>query len=45
MPAPCALILDNLTVVRVALCTRRITRLSPERMRAVCEALRHATAC
>ena len=45
MPAPCALALDNLTVIRVALCTERITRLGPERMVAVCEALRHATAC
>jgi mRNA interferase MazF len=45
MPAPCALTLDNLTVIRVALCTQRITRLSAERMGAVCEALRHATTC
>jgi mRNA interferase MazF len=45
MPAPCALALDNLTVIRVALCTKRITRLGPARMVAVCEALRHATAC
>jgi len=45
MPAPCALTLDNLTVIRVSLCTQRITRLGAERMRAVCEALRHATAC
>jgi mRNA interferase MazF len=45
MPAPCALALDNLTVIRVALCTQRITRLNAERMVAVCEALRHATAC
>lgn len=45
MPAPCALALDNLTVIRVALCSRQITRLSPERMSAVCEALRHATTC
>jgi mRNA interferase MazF len=45
MPAPCALTLDNLTVIRVSFCTRRITRLGPERMDAVCEALRHATGC
>jgi mRNA-degrading endonuclease toxin of MazEF toxin-antitoxin module len=45
MPAPCALALDNLTLIRVALCTKRITLLSPERMDAVCEALRRATAC
>jgi mRNA interferase MazF len=45
MPAPCALALDNLAVIRVTLCTERITQLGPERMDAVCEALRHATAC
>jgi mRNA interferase MazF len=45
MPASCALALDNLTVIRVALCTQRITRLGAERMVAVCEALRHATTC
>jgi len=45
MPAPCALALDNLTVIRVTLCTQRITRLGFERMNAVCEALRHATSC
>ena len=44
-PAPSALTLDNLTVIRVALCTQRITRLNAERMRAVCEALGHATTC
>ncbi|MGH2748209.1 MAG: type II toxin-antitoxin system PemK/MazF family toxin [Actinomycetota bacterium] len=45
MPADCALTLDNVTIVRVALCTDRITRLMPDRMRDVCEALRIATAC
>jgi len=45
MPARCALSLDNLTVIRVALCTKRITELSPARMDAVCEALHRATAC
>jgi mRNA interferase MazF len=45
VPAPCALALDNLTVIRVGLCTQRVTRLSFERMEAVCEALRHATGC
>jgi len=37
--------LDNVTLVRVALCTDRITRLGDERMQEVCEALRIATDC
>lgn len=45
MPADCVLALDNVTLVRVALCTDRITRLSVERMQEVCESLRVATAC
>jgi mRNA-degrading endonuclease toxin of MazEF toxin-antitoxin module len=44
MPARCVLSLDNLTMIRPALCTGRITRLGPQRMRAVCVALQHATA-
>ena len=39
MPAPCALTLDNATVVRLAYFTSRITTLSPLRLRQVCEAL------
>lgn len=45
MPTDCALTADNVTLVRVALCTDRITRLRSERMQEVCEALRVATAC
>jgi mRNA interferase MazF len=45
MPAPCALAVDNMTLVRVSLLTERIARLTPDRMKAVCEALRAATAC
>lgn len=45
MPGPCVLALDNVSLIRPALCTRRITRLSAEKLRAVCEALRVATAC
>jgi len=45
MPAPCALAADNTTLIRLSLCTERITRLPPERMQAVCEALEIATAC
>lgn len=45
MPADCALTLDNVTLIRVALCTDRITRLGFDRMNDVCAALRIATAC
>lgn len=45
MPAPCVLAADNTTLVRVSLCTERITRLAPERVQAVCDALRAATPC
>jgi mRNA interferase MazF len=44
MPVECALSLDNVSLVRVALCTERVTRLGPDRMAAVCQALRTATA-
>ncbi len=45
MPGPCALALDNLSLVRPALCTERVTDLSPEVMARVCTALQVATAC
>jgi len=45
MPHPCALTLDNLASLRVALLTARITRLTDARMREVCVALAHATSC
>jgi len=45
MPSPCVLATDNTTLIRVALCTRRITRLAPQRVQAVPEALATATAC
>jgi mRNA interferase MazF len=45
MPKSCVLTLDNVTLVRRALCTERISTLSSERMQQVCEALRIATAC
>lgn len=45
MPTRCTLALDNVSVIRKSLCTERITRLDPERMRAVCDALHIATAC
>ncbi len=44
MPGPCVLTLDNLTVIRLSHCTERITKLAPERIAAVCQALGHATA-
>ena len=45
MPEACVLTLDNVTPIRRALCTERITTLSPARMHQVCEALRRATSC
>lgn len=45
MPSPCVLSLDNVTVIRPALCTILITRLTPAVMAQVCEALHNATAC
>ena len=45
MPGPCVLSLDNVTLIRPSLCTRRITTLGPARMRAVCDALAVAAAC
>lgn len=45
MPGRCVLTLDNVSLVRTSLLTERITRLDPERMRAVCGALAVATAC
>ena len=45
VPAACVLSLDNLTLLDRGQFTRRITRLGPERMAAVCAALRVATGC
>jgi mRNA interferase MazF len=45
MPTACVLVLDNVTTIRRALCTERITQLSVARMREVCESLRVATGC
>jgi len=45
MPEECVLSLDNLTLVRPALCTVLVTRLDERRMVEVCEAFRRATAC
>ncbi|MEX2394117.1 MAG: type II toxin-antitoxin system PemK/MazF family toxin [Actinomycetota bacterium] len=45
VPSECALTLDNLHLIRPALCTERITRLGPDKMAAVCDALRIATGC
>lgn len=45
MPSACCLTLDNVTTIRPALCTERITRLPAHRMREVCAALALATAC
>lgn len=45
MPIPCVLALDNVALIRPALCTGRITRLGSDKLQEVCEALRIATAC
>lgn len=45
MPRACVLSADNVTVIRKSLCTKRITRLSAERIAEVCEALRTSTNC
>lgn len=43
MPSECVLSLDNVTLVRPALCTTLVTRLDAETMAGVCEALGRAT--
>jgi mRNA interferase MazF len=45
MPTECALTLDNLTVIRPALCTGRLAVLGPERLAEVCAALKIAVDC
>ncbi|CAN5291676.1 type II toxin-antitoxin system PemK/MazF family toxin [soil metagenome] len=45
MPGPCVLTLDNLSLIRPALCVERITRLREDRLAEVCRALQIATAC
>lgn len=45
VPEPCVLALDALSLIRPRLCTGVLARLAPERLRAVCEALGHATGC
>ena len=45
MPRPCVVNLDNLASQTRVQLTERLTRLGPERMRQVCQALAHATGC
>lgn len=45
MPAACVLSTDNITVVRKALLTKRITTLRPEKLSQVCRALGAAVSC
>lgn len=45
MPSACVLALDNLSLIRPALCTERITRLGAEKLAEVCDALTVATGC
>lgn len=45
MPVACVLATDSTTLIRVSLCTKRVTRLPPDKMRSVCDALALAIAC
>ncbi|HET8929803.1 MAG TPA: type II toxin-antitoxin system PemK/MazF family toxin [Acidimicrobiales bacterium] len=45
MPRRCVLSLDNVTLIRPALCTELITTLDAATMGKVCEALGYTTAC
>ena len=45
MPAACVLSLDNVSLIRPAFLTERITALGPATMEAVCRALGVAAAC
>lgn len=45
MPAPCALTLDNVRVVRKSCLTSRVTVLDADRMAEVCAALAFAVDC
>ncbi|MEX2556218.1 MAG: type II toxin-antitoxin system PemK/MazF family toxin [Actinomycetota bacterium] len=45
MPQACVVSLDNISLIRKSLCAQMITRLGPEKLHAVCEALRVTTAC
>lgn len=45
MPRECVLTLDNLTLIRPALCVGQITTLDDATMEQVCQALGFATGC
>jgi mRNA interferase MazF len=45
MPIDCVLTADNLTLVAAVHLSERITELSPERMRAVCDAIAITSNC
>ena len=45
MPAACVANLDSVQLIRPGLCTDRITTLSPDRMRAICESFHLAIDC
>jgi mRNA interferase MazF len=45
LPRPCVVSLDNMLPFPVSLLTERITRLGPDRMEAVCQALQLAVDC
>jgi mRNA interferase MazF len=45
LPRPCVVSLDNVQPLAASLLTERIARLGPERMAAVCQALKFAVDC
>lgn len=45
IPAPCVLAVENVTLIRPALCTSLITRLDARTMARICRALAWATSC
>jgi mRNA interferase MazF len=45
LPLPCVVSIDNVQPLSLSLLTERIARLGPDRMAAVCQALRFAVDC
>lgn len=45
LPRPCVVNLDNVTTTPAAYLVAQVTRLGPDRMREVCQALARATGC
>lgn len=45
LPSECVAALDNMTLIRPALCTEKITTLDDRRMQEICTAMGHAVDC